>query len=156
MPDCINSKKLTGIPAGRCDSRMRAGTRRPRSLDFGRQRQGRCQARAGGGRGVARHGEDHPYRPATRPSRAVEHAAQDCIANVTIWPFRAMQRLQRFLDNQDDDSVPSRPRTYMAKRHGFFSSSGVTSMSVARSRVHCSSVIGLSLIMYFPSTCSIC
>ena len=102
-----------------------------------------------------------------------EHAAQDCIANVTIWPFRAltavllalpscnavqqsMQRPQRFLDNQDDDSVPSRPRTYMAKRHGFFSSSGVTSMSVARSRVHCSSVIGLSLIMYFPSTCSIC
>ena len=34
--------------------------------------------------------------------------------------------------------------------HDCFSSSGVTSMSVARSRVHCSSVIGLSLIKYLP------
>ena len=40
--------------------------------------------------------------------------------------------------------------------HDFFSFSGVTSISGARSRVHSSSVIGLSLITYLPSVCSCC
>jgi hypothetical protein len=34
--------------------------------------------------------------------------------------------------------------------------SGVTSINVARSFVHCSSVIGLSLMMYLPSVWSTC
>ena len=45
-----------------------------------------------------------------------------------------------------------------SKRRRYFSSSfsGVTSINVARSFVHSSSLMGLSEMMYLPSVCSSC
>ena len=75
-----------------------------------------------------------------------------------IWPSVVTSRLARSalfsfrvrFDARGEVSVQP------ARSHYLSAFSGVTSITTARSRIHSSSVIGLSEMMYLPVTCSIC